>query len=164
MTLTADVNRPEFQKVLVCNEACLQFGKGYLFGATIVAFWFCLPSPACLRWGKGPVCSWLALLSPLFCKWAWQCLRAFLGIVLSLSLSLSFFFSLSLSLSLVIAQSGLLSQVSSLKLPSGHLGPILTLSNAARPSLSSPRLQVVDVSVWAASPLGVAIRHVMCGF
>ena len=25
--------------------------------------------------GNGPVCSWLALLSPLFCEWAWQCLR-----------------------------------------------------------------------------------------
>ena len=31
---------------------------------------------ACLsQAGDGPVCSWLALLSPLFCEWAWRCLR-----------------------------------------------------------------------------------------
>ena len=41
-------------------------------------------------------------------------------------------------------QSGLLSQVSSLRLPSGHSGPVLTLSNAARASLPSPRLLVAD--------------------
>ena len=43
-----------------------------------------------------------------------------------------------------IPQSGLLPQVSSLRLPSGHSGQILTLSNAARASLPSPRLLVVD--------------------
>ena len=58
----------------------------------------------------------------------------------------------------------LLSYVSSLRLPSGHLGPVLTLSNAARNSLFSPRLLVVDASVWATSLLGVAVRHVICGF
>ena len=31
-------------------------------------------------------------------------------------------------------------------------------------SLSSPRLLMRDVSVWAAAPLGVAVRHVICGF
>ena len=41
-----------------------------------------------------------------------------------------------------IPQSGLLAQVSSLRLPSGHSGPVLTLSNAARFSLPSPRLLV----------------------
>ena len=54
----------------------------------------------------------------------------------------------------VIPQSGLLSQVSSLRLPSGHSGPVLTLSNAARASLPSPRLLVVGAGICAASPLG----------
>ena len=44
-----------------------------------------------------------------------------------------------------IPQSGLLAQVSSLRLPPGHSGPVLTLSNAARASLPSPRLLVVSV-------------------
>ena len=76
-------------------------------------------------------------------------------------ISLSFFF---FSLSLAIPQSGLLSHVSSLRLPLEHSGPVLTLSNAAHTSLSRPHLLVVDASVWAASLLGVAIRHVICGF
>ena len=78
----------------------------------------------------------------------------------SLSLS-SFFFSL---LSLGIPQFGLLSHVSSLRLSSRHSGPVLTLSNAARASLFSPHLLVVDTSVWATSLLGVAVRHIICGF
>ena len=90
-----------------------------------------------------------------------QCLRLelFTG-KFSLSLSL-FFFSLWLSLS---PQFGLLSQVSSLRLPSGHSDRVLTLSNAARASPFSPHLLVADASIWAASPLGVAVRHVSCGF
>ena len=94
--------------------------------------------------GGGPVCSQLALLSSLFCEPAWLCLRAFRGIV--------------------IPQSELLSQVSSLRLPLGQSGPVLTLSNAARGSLSSPRLLAEDASVCAASPLGVAVRQIICGF
>ena len=44
-------------------------------------------------------------------------------------------------------------------------GPVLNLSNAACASLSSPcLLVVVDVSVWAASLLGVTVRHLICGF
>ena len=39
-----------------------------------------------------------------------------------------------------IPQSGLLAQVSSLRLPLGHSGPVFTLSNAARASLPSPLL------------------------
>ena len=65
---------------------------------------------------------------------------------------------------IAIPQSGLLSQVSSLRLPSRHPGPVLALSNAACASLSSPPLIVGDASVWAAAPLGVAVRHVICGF
>ena len=64
----------------------------------------------------------------------------------------------------VIPQSGLLSQVSSLRLPLGHSGPVLTLSNAARASLPSVLLLVADAGICAASPLGVTIGHVICGF
>ena len=53
-----------------------------------------------------------------------------------------------------IPQSGLLSQVSSLRLPSGHSGPVLTLSNAARTSLPSPCLLVTNAGICAASLLG----------
>ena len=58
---------------------------------------------------------------------------------------------------------GLLSQGSSLRLPSGHSGPILTLSNAAHASLFSPHLLVVDASIWATSLLGDVVRHIICG-
>ena len=78
-----------------------------------------------------------------------------------LSLSLFSFF---LSLSLAIPQFRLLSHVSSLRFPSGHSGLVLTLSNVACSSLFSPCLLVVDVRVWGTSPLGVALRHVICGF
>ena len=61
-----------------------------------------------------------------------------------------------------IPQSGLLSQVSSLRLPSGHSVLVLTLSNVARASLFSPHLLVADASIWATS-LRVAIRHVIYG-
>ena len=53
-----------------------------------------------------------------------------------------------------IPQSGLLSQVSSLRLPLGHSGHILTLQNAARASLPSPRLLVAGTGICTASPLG----------
>ena len=52
-----------------------------------------------------------------------------------------------------IPQSGLLAQVISLILPSGHSGPVLNLSNAAHASLPSPRLLVADAGDCAASPL-----------
>ena len=68
------------------------------------------------------------------------------------------------SLSLAIPQFGLLSHVSSLRLSSGHSGPVLTLRNKARASLFSPLLLMADVGVWATSPLGVAVRPVICGF
>ena len=53
-----------------------------------------------------------------------------------------------------IPQSGFLAQVNSLRLSSGHSGSVLTLGNAARASLPSPRLLVVDAGVCAASVLG----------
>ena len=96
--------------------------------------------------GDGPVRSWLALLSPLLCEKAWQCL------------------SLWLFAGVTIPGSGLLFQVNSLRLPLGHSGPVLTLSNAACTSLPSPHLLVVDAGVCAASPLGVTIGLVILGF
>ena len=63
-----------------------------------------------------------------------------------------------------ILQSDLLAQVSSFRLPSGHSGPVLTLSNAARTSLPSHLLLVADAGVCAASPLGVTIGLVILGF
>ena len=68
------------------------------------------------------------------------------------------------SLSLAIPQFKLLSQESSLRLPSGHSGPVLTLSNAACSSLFRPHLLVADAGVWGTFLLGVAFRHVICGF
>ena len=60
-------------------------------------------------------------------------------------------------------QSGLLSQANSLRMPSGHSGLDLTLSDAARSSLSLPCLLVGDASLWAAALLEVVVRHVICG-
>ena len=81
------------------------------------------------------VCSRLALFSPLFCERAWWCLRVRAFHVIA------------------IPQSGLLAQVSSLRLPSGHSGQILILSNEALASLPSPNLLVENAGVCAASPL-----------
>ena len=110
--------------------------------------------------GDGPVRSRLALLwyslSPLFCEQAWQCLRLELFMR---KFSLSSFFPPSLA----IPRFGLLSHVSSLRLPLGHSGLVLTLSSAARASLFSPHLLVAGASVWATSPLGVVVRLVICG-
>ena len=80
------------------------------------------------------VCSRLVLFSPLFCVWAWRCLRALHEVA--------------------IPQSGLLAQVNSLRLPSGHSGLVLTLSNTAHTSLPRPYLLVVGAGVCIASPLG----------
>ena len=53
-----------------------------------------------------------------------------------------------------IPQSGLLAQVSSLRLPLGNSGQVLTLSNAAHASLPSPCLLVADAGVCTTSLLG----------
>ena len=83
------------------------------------------------------VCSGLSLFSSLFCAQAWRFLR--LGLALRM---------------VAIPQSGLLAQVSSFRLPSGHSGPVLTLSHAARASVPSPHLLVVGELVCAAFLLG----------
>ena len=65
--------------------------------------------------------------------------------------SLSFFF-----FSLWLSQFGLLSHISSLRLPLWHSGPVLTLSTAARTSLFSPHLLVADASIWATGSCSLA--------
>ena len=74
------------------------------------------------------------------------------------------FLQLIFSLSLAIPQFKLLSHISSLQLCSGHSGPVLTLSNAARSSLFSPHLLMVDANISGTFLLGVAFRHVICEF
>ena len=104
-----------------------------------MSLWGCncpLPALAACHW-RGMVCSWLSFFSPLFCAWAWQCLR--LGLAFRVA---------------AIPQCSLLAQVISLKLSSGHSGLVLTLSSAAHASLPSPRLLVAGAGVCAASPLG----------
>ena len=124
----------------------MQFGRGcHLWGRV------CPPPHLLPRSGDGLVHSWLALLwncsVPLLCEWPAVCLG-----------------QLIFSLSSVIPQFKLLSHVSSLRLPSGHSGPVPTLSNAARSSPFRPHLLVVDAGIWGACLLGVAFRHVICGF
>ena len=68
------------------------------------------------------------------------------------------------SLSFAIPQFRFLSHESSLRLLSGPSGPVLTLSNAACSSPFRPHLLVVDAGVWGTFLLGVAFRHVICGF
>ena len=110
---------------------------------------------------EGSVCNWLALLwcslNPLFCDWARLHIRAFC----TFAGKFPFFLP---PPPLVIPQFGLLSHISSLRLSSGYLAPVLTLSNnyAAHTSLSSFCSLVVDVSIWATSPLGIAVRRVFC--
>ena len=67
-------------------------------------------------------------------------------------------------LSFAVPQFKLVSHKSSLRLPSGHSGRVLTLSNAARSSLIRPHWLVADAGVWGTFLLGVAFRHVICGF
>ena len=64
---------------------------------------------------------------------------------------------------ILVRQRAMISHISSLRLSSGHSGPVLTLSNASCASLFNPHLLVVDASLWATSLLGVAVRHISCG-
>ena len=63
-------------------------------------------------------------------------------------------FSLSLSLSFFSLSGYPTVWINSLRLSSGYSGPVPTLSNAARASMFSPHLLVVDARVWVTSPLG----------
>ena len=95
-------------------------------------------SPQALLW----TCS-----VPLFCKQPAACLG-----------------QLIFSLCFAVPQFKLVTHKSSLQLSSGHSGPVLTLSNAARSSPFHPHLLAVDVVVWGTFLQGVAFRHVICGF
>ena len=53
-----------------------------------------------------------------------------------------------------IPQSGLLAQVGLLRLPSGHSGPVLALSNAALASMPSPHLLAAGTGDCTTTPLG----------
>ena len=101
--------------------------------------------------GAGPVRSLRALLwicsVPLFCEQLAVCSG-----------------QLIFSLSFAVPQFKLVSHKSSLRLSSGHSGPVLTLSNDALASLFHPHLLVADAGVWGTFLLGVAFRHVICGF
>ena len=68
------------------------------------------------------------------------------------------------SLSFAVPHFKLVTHKSSFRLSSGHSGPVLTLSNAALASLFHPHLLVADAGVWGTLLLGVAFRHVICGF
>ena len=101
--------------------------------------------------GAGPVRSLRALLwtclIPLFCEW--PAVRS--G-------------RLIFSLSFAVPQFKLVTHKSSLRLSSGHSGLVLTLSNSAHSSPFRPHLLVADAGVWGTFLLGVAFRHVICGF
>ena len=82
-TLLADVNHPGSREDLVSNwEPAHSLVEEPSLGPRLpFAFWLWL-LPTCLSassWGRGPVCSQLALLwyslNPLFCEWARLCLR-----------------------------------------------------------------------------------------
>ena len=55
-----------------------------------------------------------------------------------------------------------ISQVSSLRLSSGHLGLVLYPKHSAHASLSSPSSLVIDTSIWATSALWVVVRSLFC--
>ena len=68
------------------------------------------------------------------------------------------------SLSFAVPQFMLVSHKSSLQLPSGHSGMVDTLSNAACSSPFHPPLAGGRCRQWGTFLLGVAFRHVICGF
>ena len=71
---------------------------------------------------------------------------------------------LTFSLSFAVPRFKLVTHKSSLRLSSGHSGPVPTLSNAARSSPFRPRLLVADAGAWGTFLLGVVFKHVICGF
>ena len=126
----------------------MQCGRAAVLGAEPAPFPAPLP-PA--SGGAGPVCSLRALLwtcsVPLFCERPAVCSGRLI-----------------FSLSFAVPQFKLITHKSSLRLSSGHSGPVLTLSSDARSSQSRPHLLVADAGVWGTFLMGVAFRHVICGF
>ena len=119
-----------------------------VFGAEFAPFPCPLP-PA--SGGAGLVHSRLALLwscsDPLFCERPAVCSGRLI-----------------FSLSFAVPPFKFLSHVSSLRLPSGHSAPVLTLSNATCSSPFRPHLLLADAGIWGTFLLGVAFRHVIYGF
>ena len=164
MTLLADVNCPGPQEDLISNwEPAHSLVEDAVSGAKIAPHLLALAVtclPFCLWWWDEPVCSQLALpwysFSPLFCKRARLCLIAFCRKVLSLSLVFP---------SLASPHFGVLSHISSLRLSSGHSGLFLILSMQPMPPCSAPtHYWQTRASGLATSPLGVAVRRIICGF
>ena len=119
--------------------------------------------------GCGPRAEPAPFLSPASCLrrgWAVRCRLASLDLLRPFVLRTagSVFGRLIFSLSLAIPQFKLVTHKSSLQLSSGHSGPVLTLSNAARSSPFRPHLLVAGAGVWGTFLLGVAFRHVIFGF
>ena len=149
-TLLADVDHPESQEVFGQKlGAHLQFARGAESVAEFAPFPSPLPPASS---GGGPALHWLALLwncsVPLFCKRLAVCSGRLI-----------------FSVSLAIPQFKLLSYVSSHRLPSGHSGPFLTLSDATpAPFCSAPACWWWMRASGGTFLLGVAFRHVICGF
>ena len=117
-----------------CGRGCRLWGRA-------------CPLPPPPRGWAGP--HWLApldLLSPFFLRMASSVFRP----VNFLSL-------------FCFPQFKLVTHKSSLRLLSGHSGPVLTLSNAAC-SPFRPHLLVADAGLWGTFLLGVVFRQVICGF
>ena len=120
--------------------------------------------PLCLWQGRALQGSRLGLLwyslSPLFCEHT----RGHHEALEPLTRKVFLFYFVSLG----ILWFGLLSHISSLRLSSGHSGPVLTLrtDDATCTCLPSPHFLVADMSLWATSPspLVVVVRHVVCVF
>ena len=131
----------------------MQFGRDAVSGAEFAPFPSLLPPASSRGWASPPLASSsLEFFSPFV-------LRFCSPFVLQCFWVVNF-----LSLFLATPQFKLLSHISSLQLPSGHSGPVLTLSNAAPSSLFYPHLLVMDAGVWGTFLLGAAFRCVICGF
>ena len=141
-------------------EACSQFGRRCCLSGRVCPFpalaGALLPPTSSGGWVSPQPASSALVFAQSLALWV---AGSALGEGFSQDRSISF-----LSLSLAIPQSALLSHVTSLTLNSGHSGLVLTLSNAALSSPFIPHSLVADASVWATSLLGVALRHVICGF
>ena len=129
----------------------MQFGRDTISGAKFAPSPFPLPSASGQGWAGLPPGSSSGIGSVLLSgnRQVVPKFRAFPNLILSLSLAIPLF--------------KLLSHVSSLRLPSGHSGLVLTLSTAACSSPFRPHLLVADESICSTFLLGVAFRHVICG-
>ena len=123
-----------------CGRGCGPWGRACPFP---------LSPASCHRRGWAslwPASSSWTCSVPLFCEWPAVCSGRLI-----------------FSLSFAVPQFKLETHKSSLRLSSGHSGPVLTLSNATRSSPFRPHLLVADAGIWGTFLLGVAFRHVICG-